>query len=402
MEQVVFAEPYQFVPPHHGRFWPRLMYKLLPRHTRRNWGVETVEFHGLEHLHASLQAGHGIILAPNHCRPCDPFMLLLLGAKLHQPLYTMASAHLFVKGRIQRWLLRRLGVFSVFREGLDREALKTAMQILVEARRPLVIFPEGIITRSNDRLGYIMDGVAFIARSAAKTRAKANPPGQVVIHPVALRYTYSGDLRQAIEPILDMIEKRLGWIPHVGASLVERVRRLGEAALTVREVEYFGAAQQGSRAERLPRLIDRVLGPLENRYLSGRREPTTVARVKKLRAVILPPLTEGTCTPEERATRWRQLDECTFAQALDCYPGGYIDDEPTVERLLETVERFEENTTDVARIHRPMACRIAVGEALPVTADRVRGEADPLTTQLEERLKAMLAASAQLCHPWKE
>src|ERR1700681_3372700 len=50
----------------------------------------------------------------------------------------------FMQGRLQRWLLCRAGGFSVFREGLDREALKTASQILVEARRPLVVFPEGM------------------------------------------------------------------------------------------------------------------------------------------------------------------------------------------------------------------------------------------------------------------
>ena len=402
MQQVVIAKPYEFAPPHHGTFWPWLLQKWLPGHTRRKWGIEGLEFHGLERLQASLKAGHGVILAPNHCRPCDPFILTLLGAELRQPFYMMASAHLFMKSRIQRWLLCRAGAFSVFREGLDREALKTASQILVDARRPLVIFPEGVITRGNDRLGYVMDGVAFIARSAAKTRAKAEPAGQVVIHPIALRYTFGGDLRQSIEPILDMIEKRLGWRPHFGTSLVERVRRLGEALLTLKEVEYFGAAQVGLRAERLPRLIDRVLGPLEEQYLSGQREATTVARIKKLRVAILPALIEGKCTAEEQAARWRHLDDCTFAQALESYPRGYIDGEPTTERLLETLERFEEDTTDTSRVHRPMHCRMDIGEALPVTTERPRGEADPLTVQLEERLKTMLAESAPLCHAWKD
>jgi len=402
MQQVVLAKRYQFVPPHHGRSWPWVLQKLLPGYTRRRWGVEVPDMHGLERLQASLQSGHGIILAPNHCRPCDPFLLMLLGARLRQPLYTMASAHLFMQSRLQRWWLRRAGGFSVFREGLDRAALKMASQILVEARRPLVIFPEGVVTRGNDRLAYVMDGVAFIARSAAKTRAKENPAAHVVIHPVGLRYTFGGDLHQAIGPIMDMIERRIGWHPYRGTSLVERVRHFGEALLTVKEVEYFGSARAGSRAERVPGLIDRVLGPLEEQYLSGKREATTVARIKKLRVAILPALTEGTCTAEEQATRWRHLDDCSFAQALEAYPRGYIDGAPTVERLLETVERFEEGTTDVARIHRPMRCRIDVGEALPVTAQRPRGEADPLTAQLEERLKAMLADSAQFCHPWKD
>ncbi|MGH7170966.1 MAG: lysophospholipid acyltransferase family protein [Gemmataceae bacterium] len=402
MQQVVIAKPYQFVPPHQGVLWPWLLQKWLPGHLRRKWGVSWPEFHGLERLKASQQAGHSVLLAPNHCRPCDPFVLALLGAELNQPFYTMASWHLFMQGRLQRWLLRRAGAFSVFREGLDREALKTASQLLVEARRPLVIFPEGVITRANDRLGYVMDGVAFIARSAAKIRAKAEQPGQVVIHPLALRYTFGGDLRQAVEPVLDMIERRIGWQPYCGTSLVERVRKLGEALLSVKEIEYFGMAQSGPRAERLPQLIDRVLGPPEDRYLSGKREATTVARIKKLRAAILPPLTNHEGTAEEQASRWRHLADCTFAQMLEAYSGGYLDGEPTTERLLETVERYEEDTTDEARTHRPLTCRMEIGDALPVSVDRPRGEADPLTAQLEDRLKAMLAASAPLCHPWKE
>jgi 1-acyl-sn-glycerol-3-phosphate acyltransferase len=407
MQQVVFAQQYRFIPPHQGSFWPWLLQKWLPGHTRRKWGVEAVEFHGVERLKASLAAGHGVILAPNHCRPVDPFVLALLGAELRRPLYTMASAHLFMQGRLQSWLLRRAGAFSVFREGLDREALKMASQILVEARRPLVIFPEGIVSRGNDRLGYLMDGVAFIARSAAKARAKADPAGQIVIHPVALRYTFAGNLRQTVEPVLGALERRIGWqsAPGTGApetSLAERVRRLGEGLLSVKEVEYFGTAQTGTRAERVPKLIDRVLGPLEDKYLSGQREASTVARIKKLRAVILPPLSSGEATADEQATRWRHLDDCSLAQALDLYPRGYIDGEPTVERLLETVERFEESANDEARIHRPLHCRIDVGDALPVSTDRPRGEADPLTGQLEESLKALLASTAHLCHPWKD
>src|SRR6185295_8981078 len=137
MQQVVFAKPYRFIPPHPGTFWPRLLHMWMPGHTRRKWGVENVAFHGLERLQASLAAGHGIILAPNHCRPVDPFVMALLGKELRRPLYTMASAHLFMQSRLKCWLLRRAGAFSVFREGLDREALKMASQILVDANRPL-------------------------------------------------------------------------------------------------------------------------------------------------------------------------------------------------------------------------------------------------------------------------
>lgn len=40
----------------------------------------------------------------------------------------------------------------MYREGLDRESLRTAIDILATARRPLVVFAEDVVTRANDRL----------------------------------------------------------------------------------------------------------------------------------------------------------------------------------------------------------------------------------------------------------
>src|SRR5437773_1723939 len=72
MQAVVVTKPYQFVPPVHGLFWTYPLSVWLPGRVRRRWGVQWPEFRGLEHLRASLGAGHGILLAPNHCRPSDP------------------------------------------------------------------------------------------------------------------------------------------------------------------------------------------------------------------------------------------------------------------------------------------------------------------------------------------
>src|SRR5262249_3535110 len=158
----------------------------------------------------SLDAGHGVFLAPNHARPCDPLVVGLLAARLRRPSYCVASWHVFVsRPRWQQWFIRRLGTFSIHRWGMDREALKACIHILAEAKRPLLLFPEGLITRTNDRVGTLLDGAAFIARSAAKQRAKAAQPGQVVIHPVGIRYVFEGDIDQAAGSVLDTIEQRL-------------------------------------------------------------------------------------------------------------------------------------------------------------------------------------------------
>ncbi len=68
-------QPYHFVPPYQPRFWTGVMQPFLPAYLRRSWGVEHVAFRNVERLHASLAAGHGIVLAPNHTRHCDPFVI---------------------------------------------------------------------------------------------------------------------------------------------------------------------------------------------------------------------------------------------------------------------------------------------------------------------------------------
>jgi hypothetical protein len=312
----------------------------------------------------------------------------------------MASWHLFKASRIQAWLLPRVGVFSVYREGLDREALACATRILVEARRPLVVFPEGAITRHNDQLNHLMEGTSFIARSAAKQRAAAARPGAIVVHPVAVRYVLDDDLEPAVAPVLEAIERRIAWRPQRGLPLVERVLKVGSAMLALKEIEYLGAPQGGEIGERVTRLVDRLLAPLETEWLKGRREPDTVGRVKLLRAAILPDLVGGQLPSPEADRRWRQLEDCALAQALSCYPAGYFTPAPTPERVLETVERFEEDMTDAVPPLARLRTVVDVGEAIPVATERRSGgESDPLMAELRERLETLLAASLEEARP---
>ncbi|MFP6766902.1 MAG: hypothetical protein VB859_01950, partial [Planctomycetaceae bacterium] len=94
---------------------------------------------------------------------------------------------------------------------------------------------------------------------------------------------------------------------------------------------------------------------------------------------------------QERQRRWRQLADCYLAQQLSLYPRGYIGPESSVDRLLETVERFEEDLTDVARVHQSQTVLVEVGDAIVVPAQRSRDPGgDPLMRRLEERISEML------------
>ena len=392
MQNVVIDKPYVFVPPHHGDFWPMLLRYYMPHYLARSHGVESQEFIHVERLKASIEAGHGIMLASNHCRPSDPMALGLMAATLSQPIYIMASWHLFMQGRTQAWLLPRLGVFSVYREGLDREAIKCAIDILVKGRRPLVIFPEGAISRTNDRLNHLMEGTAFIARAAAKQCAGLDPARKVVIHPVAIRYFFRGDIDRTLSPVLRDIEKRLSWQPRSGRLIVDRIVRVGDALLTLKELEHSEKPQSGTIAQRLSSLIDRLLAPIEAEWLKGRREGSVIARVKALRAAILPDMVAGEVSDEERARRWGELANITLAQQLSFYSPDYFSIPPTPEQLLETVERFEEDLTDSVTAHRPLHVAIDVGEAIEVSPVRERGvDVDPTMARLRSELDIMLA-----------
>jgi hypothetical protein len=66
----------------------------------------------------------------------------------------------------------------------------------------------------------------------------------------------------------------------------------------------------------------------------------------------------------------------------------------TPERLLETVERYEEDLTDIARPHAPIRAVITVGDAIEISAKRDRSaEVDPVTLEIHQQMEALLTAS---------
>lgn len=390
MQSLIVTQPYEFIPPRYSGFWHRAIRWMLPRTLRRTYGISAVECVGAEKLRASLAAGHGVMVVANHCRPCDPMVMDTLAAEVRRPFHVIASWHVFMMNRVQRFLLPRVGGFSVYREGMDRESLKCAVNLVAEGRHPLVIFPEGIITRSNDRLVSFMEGTSFMARAAAKQRKER---GKVVIHPVFIRYVFEGDLEASVLPVVEEIERRLSWQPQVGLPLMERIAKVGRALLGLKEMEFLGKVQEGTVKERLERLEDLLLSPLENRWTGGRHDGDAMARVKRLRAAILPEMLTGKLTTLEREERWRHFAELYLVQQLHCYPDDYFDD-PSPERILETVERFEEDLTERARPHFPIRAVIMVGDAIEVPAEKDRSaEGDALTAQVRERMEEMLEES---------
>ena len=401
MQQIIFEKPYEYIPPHRGTWWPALLKYYIPRYLRKTHGLEHVEVRSAQRLRASIDAGHGIVLAPNHSRPSDPPAMAILSRQVGMPFYVMASWHVFMQSKLQYWMSRRLGAFSVYREGMDRQAMNEATTILENAERPLVIFPEGVITRTNDLLAPLMDGVGFMARAAAKRRAKQNPNAKVVIHPIAIKYHFHGDLEKSVLSVIESIEHRLSWRLQSDLNPMERIGKVGDALLALKEIEHMGTPQAGDRYERLDRLIDHVLLPLEQEWLGeGAAGENVVARVKKLRTAIVPEMAKNELDEHERQRRWKQLADMYLAQQLWFYPRKYLSSDPTPERFIELVEKFEEDLTDETQVHGPMTAVMQVGEAITVEPRRERGsDGDPVMRKVHDSLHTMLKELANEAKP---
>lgn len=402
MQKIVIEEPYRFVPPHRGRAVSGLFRHVLPQYLRLSHGIVDVRCRGIERFRESVQQGKGVLLAPNHCRLSDPMTMGWLVRETGIHLYTMASWHLFkgdrLSDRLSAMMMRRLGAFSILREGTDRAALTTAIDILASAERPLVIFPEGVVSRANDRLGPLMDGVTFIARMAAKKAAKEKRPG-VVIHPVALRYVFLDDVGKAVDPFLSELEQRLTWHRRRDHPLLDRLRIIGEALLSLKEIEACGSVGHGSLHDRRRELIEKLLRPIETEWTNPADDDSVVSRVKEIRVAILPSLLEPNLPAAERERLRHQLDDAALAQQLHFHPEGYLGPDCPQERLLETVERLEEDLLGSIRIYGRFRVLFDVCEGIEVPTERdkrgARGEPDPLLEQVGERLRGQLEESGR-------
>jgi len=393
---VVTDSAYEFVPPHRGDRWPQVLSFLTPRFLKTRYGVTRVEIRGEEKLRELRQAGHSILLTPNHCRMSDPVVLLQMARRLQHSLFIMASSHLFHGNRLMSFTMRRVGAFSVYREGVDRKAVKTAIDILAEGRRPLVIFPEGALSQANDHLCALMDGVSLIARSAQRKLEAETSNRRVVVLPVGIKYLYQGDVHATASPILSDIEERLLWGAQRDRPLMERVSRVGSALLSLKEIEYLGRPQSGSLEGRQDRLIDGVLNPIETEWLPAAQAKSVFERVRDLRRQIIPEMIEGGLPQTEIDRRWKQLSDIELAQAISAFPPEYVASRPTVDRILETVERFAENLTGKGQTHRPLHAVVQIGEPIDVEGRRSRGsDSDPLIVAIADQLQAMLKGLAQ-------
>ena len=92
----------------------------------------------------------------------------------------------------------------------DRESFKTTKRLLCKGKKRVVLFPEGEISRQNDTLMPLESGAAQMTFWALDELAKhGNQDAEMVIIPIALKYTYAVDIKRSLANTIGQLEERL-------------------------------------------------------------------------------------------------------------------------------------------------------------------------------------------------
>jgi hypothetical protein len=390
--------PYHFYPPRLNPLWVWLGRFYIRRELRRVLHVDSVEVAGLEHLTPLVAGRAGVLITPNHGDDADAGVMFEVSYRARRPFYFMAAYQLFAG--LNRIHLPRLGVFPVDREGADLRAFKTGVEVLAAGTNPLVVFPEGEVYHMADRLTPIREGAAALAVTAAR---KANTLGRKIwIVPAAIKYRYleGQGVLPALERLMAELEARFTWWPRAGHDLVERVYFFAEALLALKELEYLGEVRHGSIPERIATLRALLLDRIEDRRLGKRSTEADPVRVKELRRVCLEALAAPGVTANDAAALRDDLRDLFVVVQLYSYPGDYVKQRPTVERVAETLMKFEEDVfahTDMVRPHGPRRACVRLGPPIDVTAaieaaGKPRHAVAALTDELQRQMQELLDA----------
>lgn len=366
----------------------RLRLKALEKQQITNIQIEQIE-----NLQTALDAGQGVMIAPNHSFHWDSYCLLTVADRLKTPFYVMTAWQVFSQSsRFECESMQRCGCFSVDRENTDIQSMKTAMDILQHRKEPLVVFPEGDIYHTNDRLTAIRDGAAAIALMAAR---KSERP--IAIVPVAIKRWYTEDPTQSLSRLADKIEERLFWKPQSNKPLVDRILTIASGLLSLKEIEHLGHARQGSLPERISSLADSILKSAESKYQIPSTKPLIPERIKEIRRKIIQQRSEqGDQASEQQHREWNaDMQDMFLATQLYSYPGDYLQEHPSWERQAETLDKLQEDVLGASypSSHGRKTVSIRFGEpiAMPIGKEK-KASSEGITSELQRQIQSMLDA----------
>ena len=357
-------EPYRYFPPRYNPLIAWLLKRYnARRHLPRTLQISGVETWGGDELRRTLKPGDRVVILPNHPTHADAPILLEALRQVPGPVpgvglrsHVMAAYDVFLRSRLDAWVMQRLGAFSVDRDGsgggADNRAMKQALSVLERGRFALTIFPEGHVYLQNDQVTPFNEGAAFIALKAARQLAGGGShedpgaTGRVLVVPVSIKVTHTSDVRPTLTRIIREMAQSVDCPIVSGATPLTALKQIGLVALA-RNLQHRGFDCPDVADRELPAFIEAtaglVIARLESKLgIEAKPSDGLVDRIRRTRRLIHEVRTdENRAVDHAAAATW--ADEAMVAFKIASYSGRYVTQSPTLDRVSETTEKLYED-----------------------------------------------------------
>ena len=200
--------------------------------------------------------GQRCLITPSHSGGFEPHIIMYLSKRLGDSYNYLAAMELFNQSVINRWLMPRMGAYSIIRGAVDRPSFSMTRKLLAAGKRWLVVFPEGETIWQNSLVIPFQQGVFQLAFKGYEDAVKDDPGAHLYCVPIAIKYVYLVDMHDQIDESLARLESHLDLADEsVTATRYERLRRIAEKVVAANERTHGFEAPPNSdlneRAEQL-------------------------------------------------------------------------------------------------------------------------------------------------------
>ncbi len=367
-----------------------------------------------------------VIYFANHPTFGEPVLMYELSARLHKQIYFMAAYELF-QGPM-RHFFQRVGAYSIRRGLVDRKSIKQTIDLLRQPAAHLGIFPEGRCSFQSDRLmEFQPGGVQLAFQALAKLPLEDGKMPSLYAVPVSIYYQYEGDLRGPVEETLVELEEALGLPPlteilpdplpaeaiaKLPPQAYARLKRIALGILQRVEADCtdwnldLPELEDSNWNVRLNALRDGILDRCEELVgLSSNRGQPRRNRAYRIQAALadrkagLNAAVSGSGDSETEAAFPTLLIKRSIERLLnlDTIYDGYVRENPTPERFLDSMARFQR---EIFQIDQPPAKRqrqakMKIGEPINFAdyMEDYRRDRNGTVSQLCKQLQATMQSN---------
>jgi hypothetical protein len=320
--------------------------------------------------------GFPTIFVPNHPTHADSHLMFTLSKRCGRRFRYMAARETFDQqagGKWRGFIMTRLGAYSIVRGAVDRDSFRLTRETLAKEEQKLVIFGEGEVSHQNETIMPFECGIVQFGFWALSDMERADNLKPLYLVPVGLKYIYKNDMWGEIDQALTNLEQSV--LPEHTAlptQLYDRVKNVGAVLLMTLAKEYqLRLNKESALNEQIELLRAHILSQMEHFMgIVPQPEAHPLRRVRIIQNQIDEEIYRDVddMTEYEREIHTQRIDKFRqfftdlrrIVNSIAIYE-GYIGEDPSQERFLEVITRFEVEVFGRSKVKGPMDAFVRLG-----------------------------------------